>query len=354
MSGNNFNLNLNNSNSPNLPYLNNNQITLHPSIQPNSIDTNMAFLPSANDSWQSSIVNPDYISWNQSLKPNLANAVERLRSNTSLVSPEDKIAINPDNGHIVILSPDGTVKKSIDGSNPDNLNLFFPLNSEIPTSITESSNPNNALQVGDKLLFDEKTGKFQIERNGKQLEVDDKLAPTGLNQAKQNETASPNVQQEVRRISSSGQTFSALNISHGLTTSPIDVNGLVPGLGDQTGATIAAGIYAQAGLYTQLQKTIAIINELNTAPSGTTPNINFSYIAGRPPYGQDTPAGRVQQDKVFAQLRTNIIAQLTRISEQLQAASAGLKQQTDLAEKHKGNQDSTVSNFIKQAFEKGG
>ena len=352
MSGNNFNLNLNNS-STNLPYLNNNQVISNPASSLNSANQ-ISFLPSSNDSWQSSIVNPQYISWDQTLKPNFANAIEKLRNNTSLVSPDDKIGINPENGHILIIAADGTVKKSIDGSNPDNLNLFFPFNSQISSSITESSNPNDLIQIGDKLIFDEKTGKFKIERNGKEIDPSGNLAPVGLNEAKQNQINSPNVQAEVQRISSAGQTFSALNISHGLTTSPIDVNGLVPGLGDQTGATIAAGIYAQAGLYTQLQKTIAIINELNTAPSGTTPNINFSYIAGRPPYGQDTPEGRAAQNKVFAQLRTNIIAQLTRVSEQLQAASAGLKQQTDLAEKHKGNQDSTVSNFIKQAFEKGG
>jgi hypothetical protein len=153
----------------------------------------------------------------------------------------------------------------------------------------------------------------------------------------------------------SGQDiFSALNVPENLKTGVVDVSSVVPSLGDQTGVTGQAGIFAGADLYRLLQQNLSIINYLNTAPEGTQPNPNFAYIPGRPPYAQDTPEGQAQQAKVYAQLRTNIIARLVRNAEQLRSAYAGLRQQTDLAATFKKTQDGDVSKFVKDAFGGGG
>ncbi len=159
----------------------------------------------------------------------------------------------------------------------------------------------------------------------------------------------PDLQNALSNIKGSN-VFRALNTPPELDTGPIDVTGLVPGLGDQTGITQQAGIYAQASIYTQLQRTSNLISYLNTAPNGTQPNPEFSYIPGQPPYGKASPGQRKQQEEVFNILRQNIISQLVRIARQLRQASDGLKQSTDFAKTFNGVQDQEVGGFLKQAF----
>ncbi len=148
---------------------------------------------------------------------------------------------------------------------------------------------------------------------------------------------------------------SALNIpdyvTGGQSIGPIDVNGMVPALGDQTGATRYATNLAGAGIYSQLQRVLSTINWLNTAPEGVQPNPNFSYIPGRPPYGQDTVEGQREQAKVFAALRTTIIAQLVKIADQLRTAYSGLKQQETLAETFGKEQTSTIKKWAESPFQ---
>jgi hypothetical protein len=214
-------------------------------------------------------------------------------------------------------------------------------------------------QSDDTLYLDPQTNKLLVLRDGQLIDPSTYGRPNQTQATNANTTVPAksvpfNMSKETSRISRSGQMFNALNIPHGLTSNAFNMAGLVPGLGDQTGATIAAGIYGQAALYNQLQKTISIINYLNTAPYGTSPNGTFSYIAGRPAYKDDTPEGQRAQAEVFAQLRQQIISRLMRIAEQLRLASDGLKQQTQLAESYKKVQDGDVKKFVDAAFGGGG
>lgn len=205
----------------------------------------------------------------------------------------------------------------------------------------------NEIEIGpnDKLFFDENTGQYYLQKAGGQVE--DITNRDGYLSIPQSEIYDePVIQDAALNISGKGQIWDALGLPPGLYTGPIDVNSMVPNLGDQTGATIQAGILTSAGLYTQLQRTLSIINYLNTAPNGTQPNPNFSYLPGRPPYGQDSPEGQREQAKVFAQLRTTIIAQLVRIADQLRAANNGLKQQTDLASSQLKTQNAEVKKWV--------
>lgn len=269
-----------------------------------------------------------------------------------VVEPTDQIFYNQQDGRIYIQRSTSNGNSS---SALDNSNLLF---SGLSGDQLSGYNYGNS-QIGDQLFYDQTTGKIYVQRQGangpEYVELNNLGNTTNTSSASSN--AAPiqvDAQKEVRRISSSGQTFAALNVPNGLTTSPIDVNGVFPGFGDKTGASIAASMYCEAGIYTQLQKTISIINYLNTAPGGTSPNPGFSYIAGRPPYAQDTPEGRRAQDQVFAMLRTNIITQLTRVAEQLRDAMNGIRQQRTLAETYKKTQDGDVKKFVDAAFGGGG
>ncbi|MDX1920421.1 MAG: hypothetical protein SFU25_06760 [Candidatus Caenarcaniphilales bacterium] len=276
-----------------------------------------------------------------------------------ITQPTDEILYNPQDGKVYLArsTANGLALQPLDFDK--NGQLFFPITDKVPIARDSQGrqqvlNTGTPTQSGDQLFYDENTGRLYIQRQGanglEEIDLDratnGDLVPNNLTQA----TSAPvDVQKEVSRISSQAQTFSALGLPPELTTSYVDVSGVVPGFGDQTGATIAAGIYVEASLYNQLQKTISIINYLNTAPNGTAPNPNFSYISGRPPYAQDTPEGRKAQEKVFAALRTNIIAQLTRIAEQIKDSITGLRQQTDAAQAFKGRQDGEVAKWVKEA-----
>jgi len=316
--------------------------------QPSSINTGLTSpllgnLPISNDTFASAAAS-------LGLSPSLGsgNALNQIKA-------DDQIFYNSQDGRLYVRrqTPNGQIILPLNNSN-----ILFTSN----PNLTDQQKYN--LRAGDQLFYDISNGKIYIKRegingpeyidlNGSDGQVDN--TPNDTTSSIEKPKSVPvDVQKEVNRISSRGKTFEALNIPHGLNTAPVDVNGVFPGFGDRTGASTAASLYTEAGLYTQLQKTLSIINYLNTAPAGTSPNPNFSYISGRPPYAQDTPEGRRAQDQVFAMLRTNIIAQLTRIAEQLRDAVNGLRQQRDLAENHKRTQDGDVKKFVDAAFAGGG
>ncbi|MDX1918679.1 MAG: hypothetical protein SFT81_06025 [Candidatus Caenarcaniphilales bacterium] len=148
--------------------------------------------------------------------------------------------------------------------------------------------------------------------------------------------------------------FRALNLPEGLISGPADVTGVIPSLGDATGISGQVGIVVQGDLYNRLQRVLNAINYLNSSPQGTEPNPNFSYISGRPPYGQDSPEGQRMQAEVFAQLRATIIAQLTRVAEQLKLANQGLQTSLKASDSQKQFQDGNITKFVQDAFKGGG
>jgi hypothetical protein len=308
-------------------------------VKNNSLDNQVIPLSSLNDRFSSS---------NSDIQTVTINGQEYL-----VTLPSDEVVYNPEdkNNYLVRRNGNNISYKVIN----DRGNLYFPLSDKI-TEPEKNNSLANYLQQGDELFFDQNNGRYYVKRQGKDglEEIDVNNLRNGNGVFGASPSYGTDVQSEVTRISSSGGLFEALGIPDGLSTSPVDVSGVVPGFGDQTGATIAACMYVEAGLYTQMQKTLNIINYLNTAPNGIKPNNNFSYIQGRPPYGQDTPEGRREQDKVFAALRTNIIAQLTRIAEQLRDTIAGLRTQKSAAESYKTSQDSEVKKWTDAATKANG
>ncbi|MDJ0626162.1 MAG: hypothetical protein QNJ31_07335 [Candidatus Caenarcaniphilales bacterium] len=291
-----------------------------------------------------------------------ANKIQKQRGDNGeyiySVEPTDEFVYNPNDGKLYLVrqTANGLVYEELP-QDQDLLKLFFNATGTSIPPARDSQNLQQLLKPGDELVYDQDRDRLYIKRkdangNIQEIDVDRQNGDLTPSSASNNNRSVPStdVQKEVSRISSNNQVFDALGVPHGLRTSSTDVSGVAPGFGDQTGAFLNSSIYIEAGLYNQLQKTITIINYLNTQPSGTAPNPNFSYIAGRPPYGQDSPEGRKEQDKVFAALRTNIIAQLTRIAQQIRDAISGFRTQRDLAQSFKQTQDSNVKGWVDKAF----
>jgi hypothetical protein len=278
------------------------------------------------------------------------------------VYPTDQIVYDPTQQQVYVArsGTNGTQYIPLQNS-VDNTSFDFPdlgTNTNIP-SVVDSQGRTQQIQAGDQLVYDPNKQQLFIQRKGTDGQT--QLIPVSNGQgdlttqdAQNNQTPSVDVQAALNDITKNGKTFEALGIPGGLTTGPVDVSGVFPRFGDQTGVSIAASIYTEAGIYNQLQKTITIINYLNTAPNGVQPNANFAYISGRPPYGQDTKEGQAMQAKVFAAIRTTIIAQLTRIADQLKSAYQGIRQQRTAAEGYKKTQDGDVQKWVSDATGGGG
>lgn len=154
-----------------------------------------------------------------------------------------------------------------------------------------------------------------------------------------------NINQAVSSIGGS-DINRALNLPTNLNLGPVDATGFVPSLGDFTGVTIQLIPIVISHIYQKLQQVLSAKSFLETAPYGVTPNPDFAYIQGRPPYGQDTPEGQKLQEEVFMKLRANIISLLARIAQQLQLAEEGLQSQASLAKSFKSFQDQQVTQSI--------
>ena len=296
-----------------------------------------------------------------------------------LIKPNDRIGYDKESNQVYILRKTlfGYEKKYISGD-PKNLKLIFPLNY---SGVSQANIEDKSIkyQNGDQLISkvdsngdaklyikrknssgedqlievtqDPLTGKLVLVGESSKNTSDKSSSNNSTNTTTSNSSspiAGSDVQKSIDSIGSKGQLWSALGLPPGIRPATVNVTGVVPALGDFTGATIQVGTVVSSQIYNTLQQTLSAINYLNTTPAN--PNPDFSYIPGQPPYGQANEEQKKQQAQVYAALRTTIIAQLTRIAQQLREAYDGFKRQTDAAATYKGEQDKTVSKFVTDAF----
>jgi hypothetical protein len=296
-----------------------------------------------------------------------------------LIKPNDQIKHDKESNQVYILRKTlfGYEKKYISGD-PKNLKLIFPLNY---SGVSQANIEDKSIkyQNGDQLISkvdsngdaklyikrknssgedqlievtqDPLTGKLVLVGESSKNTSDKSSSNNSTNTTTSNSSspiAGSDVQKSIDSIGSKGQLWSALGLPPGIRPATVNVTGVVPALGDFTGATIQVGTVVSSQIYNTLQQTLSAINYLNTTPAN--PNPDFSYIPGQPPYGQANEEQKKQQAQVYAALRTTIIAQLTRIAQQLREAYDGSKRQTDAAATYKGEQDKTVSKFVTDAF----
>ena len=136
--------------------------------------------------------------------------------------------------------------------NLPNSTLSFPYLGQLDQMPEITDKDGNKIEIGpdDKLLFDQNTGQFYLQKaDGNKEDITNNNGQLTIPQGPT--YTEPVIQEAALNISGKGQIWDALGLPEGLYTGPVDVNSMVPNLGDQTGVTVQAGILASAGLYTQ-------------------------------------------------------------------------------------------------------
>lgn len=124
----------------------------------------------------------------------------------------------------------------------------------------------------------------------------------------------------------------------------IDTSPIMPSLGDFTGLSNYVTMSVTTKISKEIQKVMSAQNYINTHE--ISPNPNYSYIKGQPPYGQASAEQKKQQEQVLAQLKNEMLTRLDQLLKLLEESANNLTTQNQFAQSFKKTQEGWVKNSI--------